>query len=61
MPEPSAWRPAAALEVAFAAAELVALPEEEPVVEEPPVDAPLAAVPAPVEEPVEFDDPMGTC
>lgn len=51
MREPSVWSAAAALEVAFAAAELVpvALPDEELVAEEPPVDAPPAA--EPVEEP----------
>ncbi len=58
MPEPSAWTIAAALKVAFAAAELVpvALPDEEPVAEEPPVAEP-------VDEPVELDiveDPIAT-
>ncbi len=55
MPEPSIWSAAAALEVAFAAAELVllALPEVEPVAEEPLVDAPPAA--EPVEELIEFE------
>lgn len=63
MPEPSIWSAAAALEVAFADAEFVpvALPDEEPVVEGPPVDAPPAA--EPVEEPGEFelvDDPFSS-
>ena len=50
MAEPSVWTIAAALEVAFAAAELVpvALPDEEPVAEEPPAAEP-------VNEPDELD------
>ena len=56
MPEPNASSTAAALEV-LAAAELVpvALPDEEPVAEELPVDVTPAAVP--VEAPMEVDEP----